>query len=152
MLTHLETELLQALERFESHLDTPIVPGELPDWLRSIQRGCQRARIALIREFDEVHPELFNEIEEQDPGLIQRVEQMQDTDGDLWKRCLEIESLWQTMGPRAEQAEPHESQLHPRIDELTGRSLKWIVDVRRQEQTVKTWYVEAFQRDRGVVD
>lgn len=147
-----QTELIKALEIFEENLETPIVPGELPNWLRAVQQSCQRMRIALVREFEETHPSMFKEIEEQDAGLMQRVEQMHQTDGELWKRCLEVESLWQALGPRAEKLEPHESRLHPRISELTSRSLKLVVDVRREEQAVKTWYVEAFQRDRGEVD
>jgi len=75
---------LSALAEFERCLETPVVPGELPNWANAARAACESVG-RLLRE---------------------------------------------------------------KVDEALG----FVIQARKQQTALKTWYVEAFQRDRGVAD
>jgi hypothetical protein len=52
----------------------------------------------------------------------------------------------------AAKVEPDELTLAKARDHLVERGLSLVLRIRKQEAAVKTWYLEAFQRDRGVGD
>ncbi len=53
---------------------------------------------------------------------------------------------------KAKRSEPDEALADHQLAHFTKRALDLIINIRKQESAVTTWYQEAFQRDRGNVD
>ena len=64
-----------ALIRFETQLETPVVPGELTTWLQAVAQTLSALLPVLCAHIESRHRELIEDIAEQDPGLLTRVEQ-----------------------------------------------------------------------------
>ncbi len=50
---------------------------------------------------------------------------------------------------RAPEVEPDEGQANNHVQALIDEAMAFIMRARKQEVAVQTWYVEAFNRERG---
>jgi hypothetical protein len=144
--------LKEALEQLESCLETPVVPGELPEWAAALSQACGPAKNALRREIQEIHTDQYSKLATKDNDLLQRVAQMREEDVALQEQFEQFEGMVGRMCERAEVAEPHERKADEGLRTLVDKGLELVIRIRKQERALATWYAEAFQRDTGTGD
>jgi hypothetical protein len=147
-----ESVLVSALEDFESCLETPIIPGELPSWLHTARIRCKRVADELRHEVTETHNNILRHIIHEDIELAARVDDLEAKDKELLDQVAIIQAEIDRLCERGEQAEPHESKLDDHVKCFTSKALAFIIEARKQEKALTTWYMEALTRDRGVAD
>jgi hypothetical protein len=144
-----ENALRDALASFETSVTTPVVSGELSDWIDKIRKAWSGLSALLQEHAQKLHPQQFKEIEEADPALLRQIELLQAEDESI--EC-DREKLHQTIGRMAEhlpKLEPDEAKAQPHIQSLMDQSIALVTRVRKQEVAVQTWFAEAFNRERG---
>lgn len=149
---NLEQELIRSLTRLEKRLETPHVPGELPTWIRAIKEELTELGPCLKRQISDLHHRDFSEIGKQDPGLLSRVEQLEAEDVEIADEYQQLTHRVENIVESASRTEPDEQQLDPSVNECVERGLSFVLHVRKQQMAIKTWLLEAFDRDRGTVD
>lgn len=146
------SELDVLLAALEHCLDIPVVPGELPNWSADVAEAAAALDPALRRLLDEVHPEQYERIAEDDPELLPRVALLKVTDRQLAAELDWVRAQSERLDRYADEIEPSENRVAKQVDELVERGLKLISSVRRQVTAVSTWQAEALYRDRGEAD
>jgi hypothetical protein len=147
-----KNELFSSLERFEASLETPVVPGEMLDWLETAQQLCREVDSLVRREIDEKHPQTLQEISRQDVSLTPRIDELKANDVELLGKWNEMVQKASALYNKADQAEPNEAKIDSPIKRFGDDALKLVIETRKQESALETWYMEAFDRDRGVAD
>lgn len=142
----------EALDRLETCLETPVVPGELPGWCDDAEDACLSLKTHLRREITELHPKLFQQILEQDPALAPRVDEMRECDDQLIAELEQVATYLDRLTEVAGEIEPDESKVDQHVQSAVDRGLKLVLDVRKQDTAITTWYMESLERDRGTVD
>ena len=140
------------LEKLEHCLETPFVPGELERWFEQTQQAMQDVAKLLPRQLDETHAQQLQEIESEDPGLEHRVEEIRRVDGELRERFAQFHKRVDQLAKGAGNVEPDEARMKEACYELVDEGLALVIAARKQEVALRTWLLEAFDRDRGVVD
>lgn len=139
------------LSDFEHCVETPFVPGELEGWLNQTHQALQQLipQIELLTQH--IHKDEFTEIAEEDPGLLGRVESMRDEDRTVQEEMQQlVKNLEQLRAQETRGAT--ETDLKQDLDAFVSTALTFLNRVRSQEVAIRTWLVEAFNRDRGEVD
>jgi hypothetical protein len=144
--------LQSALARLETALLTPLVSGELTTWVENARHALGELEADLWRQWDEVHPDHFRSIAAQDSEMLPRIEKLRDEDEQVKQAFLRIKQRFDELDVRSQRVEPDEARVGKHLSELTDDALAMILAARKQETAVRTWFVEAFQRDRGEVD
>jgi hypothetical protein len=152
MSTHIEqTEFDKTLQAFESQLATPLVPGEVLQWSSSTGNVTEKLRRVLETRRADYDSQL-KDIAAQDAEMFRRVEQLQLLKDDVFKRFEQLDRLIVAIKKPVDIDEDREAKMRPAIEKLSADGLALAIDVRKLDREIATWYVEAFQRDRGVVD
>lgn len=149
------SELQAALEIFESSLESPVVPGELDQWLTTAGGGLRNLKEALQDRVQHVHPEQLEDIRQQDPELADRVQHLEEVDHKLLKQFDELVRRVEELRSRLQKngaSSGLESRVARSVERLGEQGLKFVIDVRKQEAALTTWFMEAFDRDRGIAD
>lgn len=152
MTTKKESRFLSALAQFEKCLETPVVPGELPTWLQAAQKSCEEVGQLLGHEVNERHDELFQTILQEDAELTQKVEELKTKDSDLLLQYEAVQSKLDQLCGISDQLEPHEAKFDEHVEDSTDQALSFVLEARKQDTAITTWYMEAFNRDRGIAD
>ena len=147
-----EMELRDGLGEFEHRLETPIVPGEMENWLRGVHESSCHVAAVLLERVDHAHGAILREILREDTSLAARVEQLEEEDEGILARAGEIQRSAENLLVAAAKVEPHEGKIDSAVRLFTDDALQFVLRVRKQEAALETWYQEAFMRDRGVVD
>lgn len=147
-----DSDFLSELARLEECLETPVVPGELPTWLQTVREQSYKFGKLLGREVNEKHAPLLEEMFRQDPELGQRVEDLKESDKSLLADWSNLHLRLDQLFNKAERAEPNEVSLDEEIKRFTEKALGFVVQTRKQDKALTTWYMEAFTRDRGIAD
>lgn len=145
-------KLADALDEFEACLETPIVPGELESWTSAARAACGSVGVVLRDQINDAHPEQYAAITQEDPELDHRIEQLRDEDQQLLAQFEALNRRMQELPAKASFVEPREGKLEDQTSDVVEDGLALIIRVRRQEQAISTWYMEAFNRDRGIAD
>jgi len=140
-----------ALNRFETQLETPVVPGELPAWLQSLERTLTKLNPLLYTRIAE-HQLQFDEMAKQDPGLIPRVEQLSGEDPGILAEAGQQLKMISPLVRHSDKLERDVAHSANALERSVQRGLKLVIRIRKQETAISTWYMEAFDRDRGVAD
>lgn len=148
----MEAELKQALERLETGLQTPVVPGELPNWAEEVQAAFREVDEQLRLQIEQCHPDQFAQIEQDDPGLSPRVEELRTEDDVLRRELEELRPLIDALAEGAPRVEPDEGLAERSLERTIRQGLALVLRARRQEVAASTWLVESLDRDRGVAD
>lgn len=141
-----------ALDKLEVCLETPFVPGELERWFEDLQQAVAALDELLRPQFQEVHERQLEEIFEQDPGLQHRVEQIRREDARVAAQFDLLAQRVGTMAKSASKAGPDEASLKEDCYKLVEDGLAFVIAARKQQVAVRTWLVEAFDRDCGTMD
>jgi hypothetical protein len=150
--TKTEDGLKLALAEFETSLGTPVISGELADWVEAVKKTWDEASAQIHYHVKHSHPRQYEQIGKEDPELLPRVEQLQAED-------LAIEAARETLSNTVKRTAEHVPKLEPdegkaqqHTKKLVDEGLAFIARVRKHETAIQTWFVEAFTRDRGPVD
>jgi hypothetical protein len=138
-----------ALERLESDLLTPIVPGELVSWLGTVSESAQFAGAMLWRHVEGDNQSDYAEIIAQDTVLFARVEQLKAGDRDCYRQMETLLDHLVKFQRESLHQEWNESMARFPVETLIKQGLAWVIEAKRQEKSRETWFNEAFQRDRG---
>lgn len=147
-----ENELKATLSAFETSLATPVVSGELAEWVGAVEKSWAEASAQVHYEIRHRHPRQYEQMSKEDPELLPRVEQLQGEDAAIEQ---EREKLSHTVARTAQHVpklEPDEERAQQHTKKLVDEGMAFIARVRKQEVAIQTWFVEAFNRDRGAVD
>ena len=147
-----ESELRTALAAFETALTTPVVSGELADWVESLQETWQEASSQLHGSIQDAHPRQYEQIADADPSLLPRIEQLKAEDTELAQQREHVNQLLARAAQHVPKLEPDEAKAQKHMENLINEGLALVVRARKQEVSIETWFLEAFNRDRGAVD
>lgn len=147
-----QNDLKTALSNFETSLLTPTVSGELPAWMDEVQKSWAEASAQIHYQVRHLHPRQYEEISKQDPELLPRIELLKAEDEAIEQQREQLAQLINRIGEHAPKLEPDEEKAEKHVKALVDEGTTFLIRVRKQEVAVQTWYVEAFNRDRGAVD
>ncbi len=145
-----ESQFLATLRKLESRLEVPIVPGELAGWPTIASKSSLEVS-EQFRSLIDKHNDSFEAILEHDLELASRVAEMRKRDQDLMQKTRQCASRLSDLANKSIELK-NESELEAETDEMTRVALGIIIELRKQESAITTWYMEAFNRDRGVGD
>lgn len=143
--------LKPAIEKLETCLVTPQVPGELETWTANLRAAFAEV-VEQMKAGRAKRDASLKEIARQDPELLTRVEQLKSERDEVWRHAQEMSEILARASKRAETAEPDEHQASKVVSDTVTRGLDFVIRLRSFEAALSTWFVEAFQRDRGVGD
>ena len=145
-------DLITALTTFETSLLSPTVSGQLAPWLEEVQKSWEEASAQIHFHVKHLHPRQYEEISKQDPELLSRIDQLRAEDEAIEQQRAQLS---QSIG-RVEQHVPKmgsdEEKAQKYTKAIIDAGTAFLIQVRKQEVAVQTWYVEAFNRDGGAVD
>lgn len=145
-------ELKAALDVFETSIATPIVPGELAAWIAETIEAWSRAAAQIQHHTAELHPKQFEEIADQDSELLSRIDLMKAEDVAIETERVALGQAIARLDQLGPIMELDEGKATRVIEKAVNGATQFTARVRKQAIAVQAWYVEAFQRDRGVVD
>src|SRR4051794_22647580 len=145
-------DLMAVLTKFETSLLTPTISGELPSWLEEVQKSWEEASTQIHFHVKHLHPRQYDEISKQDPELFPKIEQLQAEDEAIEQQRAQLSQSIGRVGQQAPKLEPDEEKAQKYTKSIIDQGTAFLTQVRKQEIAVQTWYVEAFNRDRGAVD
>lgn len=144
---------VKALEEFETSLETPLMSGDLTDWVTTVQRACEQVGELLRGEVQREHAALYVTISREDPELASRVEKLRETDEQLSVVDFgEVQLSLKQLFDRAQSAEQDEAKAKLLSAEVVKQALAFVISARTQETAIATWFSESFNRDSGFGD
>ena len=144
---------LKSLSDLETSLATPVVAGELTEWVTSVQGYCERVRSMLLGDVQKIHAELFSSILRQNVDLSAQVEKLRATDLQIsHSDCDEILATLKQIQMDVRSAKKDEAKLSEAVPSLIKRAMEFVVAARGQETAISAWLSEAFNRDLGSGD
>jgi hypothetical protein len=153
MLTETRDDpLLTSLTALEAALLTPVVAGELENWVAAVQRAAHEMAPVLYRQLDSVHCEQFSVIARDGDHLLKRVEDLREEDTRIRENVEPFLSRIGSLDGRAERVGSDEARVRDHLQELIDQGVALIVQIRKQETSLQTWLSEALNRDTGVGD
>ena len=148
-----QCEFLESLKNFETALETPIISGELMNWAETAKDACEELGEILCNNLQDKHAELFARILKEDDEMGSRVESLRAIDQELRNEDLVgVQRSLNLVLERASAVEPDESKLKEQLGKTVEQALAFVIKARTQETAIATWFMEAFNRDRGVGD
>jgi hypothetical protein len=147
-----EDTLKSALSALETSLATPLVSGELSDWLEAITNSWKTASAALQPYLEHEHRSQLEQIGNADPEMLPRVEQLQAEDCAIERDRQSFDHALSRTAAHLPKLEPDEEKAQQHVKKLIDEGLAFVTRVRKQEVALQTWFVEAFNRDRGAGD
>jgi hypothetical protein len=147
-----DTDLKNALSALETSLATPLVSGELSDWLDNAKQTWAKASAQIQDCIEHGHPTQLEQIGNADPELLPRVEQLQAEDAAIEQDRQAFDQAVSRVAVHAPKLEPDEEKAQQHVKKLVDEGMALLARVRKQEVAIQTWFVEAFNRDRGAGD
>jgi hypothetical protein len=144
-----ENELKDSLAVLETSLATPLVSGELADWLDTVNGAWAKVSAHIQDWFEHGHASQFEQIAAADPELLPRVEQLQAEDAAIEQARQAFDQTMTRTALHVPKLEPDEEKAQQHVKKLIDEGMALVTRVRKQEVAVQTWFVEAFNRDRG---
>jgi hypothetical protein len=142
----------KALEAFEDALATPLIPGEHVAWTNGVRNTWQDVATEVPRHLKDVHPAQYAKMFEADAELGSRIEKLREEDAAIGRVVKRIASAVDRLHRKAVAAEYDEALTEGDRRRLVNSGISFAVRMRKQEVAVRTWFVEAFNRERGPGD
>jgi seryl-tRNA synthetase len=141
-----------ALEAFETALATPIVSGELETWIDQVRKAWSEVSTHVHDRSTRIHPQEYEQITNKDPELIPQVQKLKAEDQSIERDRQAMNRRIHTIAQRVPNVEPDEEKIKRHVTQLIDDGIAFVGRTRKQEVAAQTWFVEAFNRDRGVAD
>jgi hypothetical protein len=129
-----------------------MVSGELSAWVDEVQKTWAEASAQVDHHLASLHPRQYNEISEQDPELLPRIDQLRAEDDSIEQQRSKLSDAIGRVSQDLPQLEPDEEKAQQSVQSIIDAGTAFLIQVRKQQLAVQTWYVEAFNRDDGTVD
>ena len=142
----------QALQKLETNLETPVVPGDLSSWISNLRGSIDTVGRLLHDVVVDSHEQCFRQIQEQDPELSPRVQQLRNEDQELLRDFEAVAGAISNLEKQNGDRVANQADSDDKIAEIVQLGLAFVIRTRTLETTLSTWHMEAFQRDRGVGD
>ena len=148
-----EQELKDALDAFETNLETPIIPGEFGRWSQYVQESWPTVAALVRQEIKSTHRKQLEDIAKQDSEMLAVVKQIQKEDIEITRELDEVGGMVDRLAAQAPTLErtPGDTQ-DSAAAPIIKRGIDFITRVKTQQVAVRTWLSEAFNRERGVGD
>ena len=147
-----ERELRGALEAFETSLATPVVSGELAVWTESVRKAWNELSTQVHYHAGHLHPRQYQQIAGEDPEMHACVEKLKAEDEKIEQDREALTRLTTRIAEHAPKFERDEEKIRSHTQHLIDTGIPFVARVRKQEIAIQTWFMEAFNRDRGVAD
>jgi len=144
---------LKSLTDLETSLATPVVSGELMEWLTNVLRDCERVKAILVGDVQKIHADLYSGILRENVDLSAQVEKLRAADAQIaHSDCDEIISSLNQIQSQARAARQDEAKLSGALAHVIKQAIEFVVAARGQETAISAWMSEAFNRDLGSGD
>lgn len=140
------------LEHLEVAAGTPMVPGEMENWLQEVDGALAKLQSSFEEQLRESHAPQLRSIKREDSEMFRHVEELQQEDAAITESIATLQARAGVLKPMVQRIEPDEKRAELAITELGEQALQLVSRIRKQETALRTWLQEAFTRDRGVVD
>jgi len=147
-----DKDLKDALAKLETAILTPVVSGELTEWVRVATLASNDMRNQLQHYREGVLEPQCAVISETDPDLLPRVQELKREDDAISKELAEFRDNLASLTYRAADVETDESKVNNHRSTVETQGLAFVVHVRRELAAAATWFNEALFRDRGTGD
>ncbi|HEX5472847.1 MAG TPA: hypothetical protein VFW73_13230 [Lacipirellulaceae bacterium] len=147
-----QTHLRNALADFEAALETPIVSGDLANWIDQIRQMWAGASTQVHYHIKQLHPRQYEEMAKQDAEMLTRIDLLKAEDKAIESQRDQLAREIDRVAEHAPKLEPDEEKAQQHTKRVVDDAMAFLARVRKQDVAVQTWYVEAFDRDRGAVD
>jgi hypothetical protein len=147
--TTYESDLKTALASLETRLSTPVVSGELADWMGEVQKAWADASHQIEVSLLRLHPGQYEQIAQQDQEMFPQIEKLKAEDEAIASERERIGNMVQRDAQHVPKLEPDEGKAKKHVQNLVDEGLAFVTRVRKQEVAIETWLIEAFNRDRG---
>lgn len=144
-----QQQLQNSLQEFERSLGTPVVSGELMNWLQNLQRTSSEAARQILRQLEHEHPPIVDRIQARRPELTPQMDQLERREQQLREALEQFSGRLQSLTRQARLSEGDDEAITDFLDELVTDGLEIVVEARRQETVLATWYLESFERVNG---
>jgi hypothetical protein len=144
-------ELDEKIGAFEKALQTTRVPGELSDWIYAVGRGLSELKEEYKRQASNDHRTAFRKILNEDVVMQPTIAKLREADEQIMQKIMEVENLVASVAVQLNASNDQREDLE-RTGKVFEMGQQILFSVRKQEQDLTTWYIEAFQRDNGVGD
>lgn len=147
-----ETALHDSLGKLENALLSPVVAGELLDWVETVRQAASKLQPQLEAYIRDVLHAQYREIAKADTEMLTRVEQAIGKDHKLLAEFEpfrgELDELTK-QAPAAQKDELRVRELRRAVEEC---GTQFVLAVRKHLLAVNAWLSESVYRDRGSVD
>lgn len=147
-----ESHFLELVQKLEGCLETPIVPGELEPWFVALQGAISDLAPVLRHHVGETHRQQCSEITREDSEMHARVRQLKQESHEVLEAFDKLETQASQFSKRASAMEPGELAAKGVLQLFVDEALWLVVRIRKQELAIRTWFLEAFNRERGPGD
>ncbi len=147
-----EAAFKSSLDEFERALLHPLISGELSTWVQDIQHDWSEAASHIHYQLKHQHPRQYEEIAQQDPELLSRIDLLKAEDAAIEEHREKISQAVARVAEHVPKLEPDEAKAEKHTKPLVDDGMAFVARVRKQVVAVQTWYIEAFNRDRGAGD
>lgn len=144
---------LKSLTDLETCLATPVVAGELNEWVNNTLRACEKVRSYLLGDVGKIHEDLFKSIIREDVDLSAQVEKLRSVDAQICHAdCDEVVTGLKELQNQSRSARQDEAKVAGAVEKVSERAKNFVVAARGQETAISAWLSEAFNRDLGSGD
>jgi hypothetical protein len=150
--TQQETEIDEALARLERALLTPVIPGELVEWVQAVEQAGASLGKPLHEFIHGVLHQQYAEIAKADQEMLFRVQQMIATDQALLDGYQQFQDKVADLARLAPSAKKDENKVAGPLAAIEQEGTTLILAIRKQQAAASAWLSEALYRDRGPVD
>lgn len=147
-----EDRMQAALSGFENNVNAPVVPGEAANWLDQVQASLNELKDTYVEQVDEGHVAAFRQIRDEDPEMLRRVEQMRTEDREISGEFDAVRRRLELLESVTRRVRQDEKRVESAVAEFVPLGQALVARIRQQEVAVRTWLMEAFNRDRGIAD
>jgi len=155
-IAKIQHALTDDLNKLETLLGSPIVPGELPERLQRMSHAFEEVCNSFAVHKKESHESQLEEIASQDAELLSRIENLREEDAEIETELARIHRCFKDLSHQVENAEDakqrDEGESFSDLDPTIQEALALVLRIRKQDQAIQTWHQEAFVRDRGIGD
>jgi hypothetical protein len=147
-----QAELLTRLDELKGRLEAAWSNENRLLWSGGMRSALEEFDSLWRRRVAQNHHEVFSRIRTEDTGLIRRVEQLREKDNEILKQLEDLKRQSEWLVKQTQEAEFHGDELTPAVTELKREGLAFVKTVRAHHDEITHWFLEAFHRDRGIVD